>query len=156
MKYLTLIRHAKAGSIVPGSDDAQRTLSDRGRADARMMGRILAAQGRDPQCILVSPARRAIQTGELLKPPVAMDVRQQLYLAEAETIWDFAYTSFLEYQCLWIIAHNPGISEAVELFSGSRIENVPPGGIITIVFDELIPAGGNGRLIFFDIPAHHR
>ena len=81
--------------------------------------------------------------------------REQLYLADAETLWDIAYSALLEVDEVWICAHNPGITEAIEVCTGSRLENVPTLGVCRIAFEELVPAGANGTLVFYATPRNH-
>jgi phosphohistidine phosphatase len=61
---LVLVRHAKAMS--DGADDADRRLAPRGIQDAGAAGRWLADRGLVPDHVVVSPARRAAQTWQLM------------------------------------------------------------------------------------------
>jgi len=79
MKYLTLIRHAKAAHD-GGVSDIERPLAERGRRDGKAMGAIL---------------------------------HDALYLAEREILSDFAASALMEHDEVWIVAHNPGITEAI-------------------------------------------
>ncbi len=81
--------------------------------------------------------------------------RDELYLADAETLWDIAYSALLEADEVWICAHNPGITEAVEVCTGSRLENIPTLGVCRIAFEELVPAGANGTLVFYATPRNY-
>lgn len=160
MKYLTLIRHAKSENGGAGVSDADRVLTKRGVADARKMGLVLNALFPIPDLVYASAAARARQTVEELLRVVESvpepEIEPDLYLADAEEIWDFAYSGLLEADELWICAHDPGVTEAIENFSGSRIGHVPTCGVARIAFEELVPAGQNGTLLFFDIPGNHR
>jgi phosphohistidine phosphatase len=63
---LYVVRHADAVSI--GGEirsDFDRTLSERGRAEATMMARALAHIDIDIRAILTSPLARAVETGEI-------------------------------------------------------------------------------------------
>jgi phosphohistidine phosphatase len=61
---LVLVRHAKAMS--DGADDADRRLAPRGSQDASAAGRWLVEHGLVPDHVVVSPARRAAQTWQLM------------------------------------------------------------------------------------------
>jgi phosphohistidine phosphatase len=63
---LYVVRHADAVSL--GGDvrsDFERTLSERGRADATMMARALVQIDINIKAILTSPLMRAIETGDI-------------------------------------------------------------------------------------------
>ena len=135
MKFLTLLRHAKSRHTADGGADIERPLNDRGRSDASLMGATLFASFPAPDVVLASPALRVRQTLENLRaggavlPENRIEVHDALYLAEAELIWDFASSSLMEHDHVWLVAHNPGITEAVEQLSGARIEHLPTLGI---------------------------
>jgi len=61
MKRLILMRHGKAERSNVGGD-FERALTERGLADAALMGRLLADEGLTPDRALVSAARRTQQT----------------------------------------------------------------------------------------------
>jgi len=65
---VTLIRHAEAGDDAP-RDDA-RSLTERGRQDARRMGRGLARRGVTFTTMVTSPLVRAVQTAEIVAAEV--------------------------------------------------------------------------------------
>jgi phosphohistidine phosphatase len=63
---LYVVRHADAVSIGGGvRSDAERPLSERGRADASVMAKVLAHIDIDIRAILTSPLRRALETGAI-------------------------------------------------------------------------------------------
>lgn len=166
MKYLTLIRHAKAEAASAAPSDADRDLTDRGIRDARRMGEVLQRTFPAPQVVYVSIAVRAQHTvTELLQcrekdgketSPVPVHVEEDLYLADPQELWDFAFRGFQEYDEVWVCAHDPGITEAIALFSGSRIERVPTCGVARLAWEDPPPRGRNGELLYFDLPANHR
>jgi phosphohistidine phosphatase len=81
--HLYLIRHADARPV-GGSvrSDGDRPLSTHGAADARAVGRVLAAADPGLTLVLTSPLRRAIETGALISaafhPAPAQRVTEQL------------------------------------------------------------------------------
>ena len=72
---LYIVRHAEAVSLGDGvQSDFDRTLTDRGRADASMLARALAQIDLDIQAVLSSPLVRAVETSnifgrELMRDP---------------------------------------------------------------------------------------
>lgn len=80
MIALLLLRHAHAGDPARWiGDDDQRPLSERGRAQARRLGRVLAGMDEAPDLFITSPRLRASETAEIVarevKAPVVVDRR---------------------------------------------------------------------------------
>lgn len=112
MHRLILMRHAKAERDAPSGRDRDRPLSDRGRADAMLMGRALAERGLRPDHALVSAAVRTRQTWDGLHDAfgdVEVRIEDPLYNASPDTLRRFVEASEDEAGCLIVIAHNPGI-----------------------------------------------
>ena len=66
MERLILMRHGKAERHAASGGDFERALAESGRADAAVMGRVLAGLGLTPDLMLVSSARRTRETAERL------------------------------------------------------------------------------------------
>ena len=73
MRRLMLLRHAKAAPG-DGLDDYDRELTERGRADARAVGEIIAKSDLKPDLVVYSGARRARETAELVLKRLSQDV----------------------------------------------------------------------------------
>jgi len=65
---VTLIRHAEAGDDAP--TDEVRSLTARGREDARRLGQALARRGVEFSLVVTSPLVRAVQTAEIVAAEV--------------------------------------------------------------------------------------
>jgi phosphohistidine phosphatase len=119
MKTLVLLRHAKAERSSDTGRDFDRALTERGRADAALMGRVLAERGIKPDRALVSSARRTTETWEQASASfgdaeVAFD--RGLYHAEPNAIRRAVEAIEEEAGVLIVVGHNPGIHQyAVEL-----------------------------------------
>jgi phosphohistidine phosphatase len=115
VKRLYLLRHAKSSWNEPGQDDRERPLARRGRRAARAMGRHLAASGVQPDLVLCSPARRAVETLERVRPhlPAVGEVRlvPELYEASAEGIVDLLRSVSDAADDLLLVGHEPTLSE---------------------------------------------
>jgi len=91
MPRLLLVRHAEAGA--PASEgDPERRLTAQGRADAARIGAYFRASGLIFDLALVSPARRACDTldmilRELPRTP-ACELEASLYNAGVDTLRD--------------------------------------------------------------------
>lgn len=65
MKTLLLMRHAKSDWDADRGADHERPLNDRGVRSARIMGRVLSAEGCAPDRVITSTAVRARSTASL-------------------------------------------------------------------------------------------
>jgi len=114
MQRLILLRHGKAESVAANGGDFERGLTERGRRDAALMGRVLAEAGFIPDLAIVSPARRAKETWEEAAPAfpgVRCAHSRLLYLASAEQLAETAAQAAEPVNCLIIVGHNPGLHE---------------------------------------------
>ena len=114
MQRLILLRHGKAESVSTLGGDLERGLTDRGRRDAALMGRVLAENGFAPDLALVSSARRACETWEEAAPafPTAVvEFSRGLYLASREHLMHTIDATGDTADCLLIVGHNPGLHE---------------------------------------------
>ena len=67
MRRLMLLRHAKS-AWPANTADRDRPLATRGREAAPLMGRYLAEELLLPDLVLISPAKRTVETWELVRP----------------------------------------------------------------------------------------
>ena len=120
MKRLILFRHAKTEPGLASGDDFDRALTERGHRDAALIGHALAGAGLIPDRVLVSAARRSLQTwtaAEPFLPDAHVEVRRDLYGAAAEVLQAAAESA--EGTVVMVVAHNPGI-QALALEYGER------------------------------------
>ena len=122
---LILTRHAKSDWNT-GLEDFERPLNPRGRKAAASVGKWLTKKGYLPDAVLVSGARRTLQTWEhmagTMPNTVMMESIPALYHASADTILSVLQSHSA--QTLMLIAHNPGIG----VFAG-RVTKTPPDHI---------------------------
>ena len=114
MQRLILLRHGKADSVSSLGGDLERGLTDRGRRDTALMGRVLAEAGFTPDLVLVSSARRTRETWEEVSPAfpkAAVEFSRGLYLASREHLLHALDATGDTATCLMIIGHNPGLHE---------------------------------------------
>lgn len=167
MRRLMLLRHAKS-NWPAGMADRERPLSERGREAAPVMGDYLAEEGLLPDLVLVSPARRTVETWELVapmlpqKPPHRYEPR--IYEAPVQRLLQVVQETEGEVATLMLIGHNPGCMELATLLSaegeGSALKRMvtkyPTAGLAVI--DLAISAWRDvaprcGRLSRFVTPA---
>lgn len=120
IKKLTLLRHAKAVTALPGMDDHARMLNSRGRAAAAQVG--IETAGARPDLVLCSDAARTRETWEILSltwevlPPVLFE--SGLYLASPGALLGCLRGLAPEIGHAWLIGHNPGLEELACELSG--------------------------------------
>ncbi len=112
MHRLILMRHAKTERAAASGLDRDRALTQRGREDALLMGRVLFEKGLRPDLALVSTATRTRQTWELMQEAFGdAEVRMEpaLYNASSDTLRRHVEAAEEEAGCLLVLAHNPGV-----------------------------------------------
>lgn len=159
MKQLTLVRHAKAEPQQHGMADFDRALNARGEADSALMGQRLVGYQANPQHILSSPAKRAIETARLIAhalgyPDEQITTDMHLYNAMVSDLIrvieqiDNAWSSVL------LVGHNPGIASLMYYLTNEQ-RDVPTcavAGIDLAVASWTDVEQSNGTLAFFDYP----
>jgi phosphohistidine phosphatase len=134
-KTLILIRHAKTEQPGPGERDYDRRLTHRGEHDAPMMGERLKAAGFVPDCILSSTAKRAEQTARLIGKAVGANEgvfnwQEALYASSPAVMQEQLFALDDAIDTVFLVAHNPGISEfATELAGGLIHTDMPTCGV---------------------------
>lgn len=112
MKKLILMRHAKSSWSESDITDIERTLAERGRTGAGLIGAWLTVNDLEPDQAIVSNATRCQETWELasagmsVKPQVSTE--PQLYMATPDRILDIVRKSAVADTVL-VLAHQPGI-----------------------------------------------
>lgn len=131
MKRLVLIRHAKSSWANPLQSDFDRKLNERGELDAPEMGKRLKQAGLIPDYFLSSTARRAADTARLIANEIGYPDEQIHWLDDLYHCVPAVFEEEImalndELNTLFIVAHNPGISEfAAALDSSGQIHHMP-------------------------------
>ena len=150
MRQLLLLRHAKSSWDDPSQSDHARPLNARGRAAAALMRTTLRSLGLVPDVVLVSSARRTLQTLDALAPwdetPI-IEPMDQLYLATPVEMLRIAARVSETVRSLMIVGHNPGMHDLALLLAGGH--GVSPNGNIDRRLVDGFPAGA---LAEFTIP----
>ena len=127
MKQLILLRHAKSSWADPGQPDFERPLNERGQADAPRMGAFLRDALLRPECIVSSPARRALQTAEAVRaawgdeaPPLSEEPR--IYEATTGDLQGVIEDRLADCDRLMLVGHDPAISSLLARLTGVRAE----------------------------------
>ena len=138
MKTLLLLRHAKSSWDDVDLADLDRPLNAHGLAAAAYMGELISSQGLLPEMIVCSPARRALQTGEILKESGRLDAPirplQRIYEASPHTLYQVAAEFDDKLSSVMMIGHNPGFEGFIGFLTGT-IEPMPTAALAVIDLD---------------------
>jgi phosphohistidine phosphatase len=163
-RRLVLVRHAKAAD---GPVDVDRSLTERGARRAAAIGTWLEQAGFVPDRVLVSPARRAVQTwdqaGTGLPQGPRPIVDPRIYDNTVEALFAVIRETPDEVRTLAVVGHNPSIGELVAVLDDGQGNpaarrdadaGVPTGGVAVFVlatpFGAIVP--GAAQLDDFAVP----
>jgi len=140
MKTLLLIRHAKAEWGDFGQSDVSRRLSEHGEKQAHAIANSIKSEGFIPDCILSSSAKRTEMTTQILIAGMGCSIQQvqwydDLYLAEAGTLFDAARQADDRNQIVAIVAHNPGLSELAEHLLNESVREMSTATVVAITWN---------------------
>ena len=117
MRQLLLLRHAKSSWDDPGLSDHARPLNARGRRSASAIADVMRDLRLSPDLVLVSSARRTLQTLEALMPfddNALVEPTDALYLASAPQLLEAVRRTPETVRSLLLIGHNPGLHELAQ------------------------------------------
>ncbi|MEO8719619.1 MAG: histidine phosphatase family protein [Ginsengibacter sp.] len=137
MKTLLLIRHAKSSWDDPMLSDFERTLTERGKSDAKMMAKRLKEKSIRINFFVTSPAKRAKKTAKIFMKEFD---RKEKNLSIVPTLYEGSVKDFYEaieslnhkVDTVALYAHNPGITEFVNSLNCSPIYNMPTCAVFAL------------------------
>ena len=150
MHQLLLLRHAKSSWDDPNQSDHARPLSPRGWAAAQAMRRAFHDLGLAPDLVVVSSARRTLQTLEGLEPwdeTPLIEPLDSLYLAPAPAMLQALQTVSPTVRSLLVVGHNPGLHELAMMLVGPEAMARPDSTL-----HRLAQAYPSGALAEFSVP----
>jgi phosphohistidine phosphatase len=155
MKQLFIVRHAEAEQGKVQQPDFERALTSEGRQDALDLGRYLKVQNLAPQKILVSSAKRTLETFLQinLSLQTTYEERKDVYNASFEELRALIAFTDDDIHSLMIVGHNPGVHALALYFSKTSEEprEFPPTSLLILNFDvawNKFQRHGGGRQIF--------
>jgi phosphohistidine phosphatase len=164
-RQLLLMRHAKSSWDDPRLSDHARPLNPRGRAAAAAMRGMMQAVGLAPDIVLVSSARRTLQTLEALEPwddTPLVEPMDALYLADPAQLLQLLHGVAETARSVLVLGHNPGLHDLALLLAGSGDEAVrhrlgegfPSGALaeFSVPGSWAALGEGGGRLVRFVTP----
>ena len=156
MKNLILIRHAKSSWDSP-STDKKRPLASKGVADAHLVSSHIAPFLPDKSIIWSSTAKRAKDTATIFLqnmtyPLESIIFKEDLYTFDVNELAKIIKSCNNSYDCVIVFGHNGAITDFVNKFGDTFVENVCTSGFVSIDFDadswESIDKGHTKKVIF--------
>jgi phosphohistidine phosphatase len=132
MRQLLLMRHAKSSWDDVALPDRDRPLNARGRKAAATMRAAIQDLGLVPDMILVSPARRTMQTLEALDPwdeTPLIEPTDSLYLADPTQILAVLHGVPETVRSVMVLGHNPGLHDLALALTGPAPGSAGPRGV---------------------------
>jgi phosphohistidine phosphatase len=165
VKTIYFIRHAKS-DWSGNCSDFDRDLNARGLENALFMAKRLKKYGVKPNIIISSPAKRAFNTAKIITERLKTQTQEKifktdinLYLTSPKVYLETIRQINDKYKTVFIVGHNPAITEICESLSGANIGNIPTCGIFCIEFNvESFSkiSSSDGKKLFFDFPKKHK
>jgi phosphohistidine phosphatase len=125
MKTLFLLRHAKSSRDDVTLKDFDRPLNERGREDAKLMGRHLRHQHLLLDGVISSPAKRARETAEIFLKAAdvafAPSFDERIYEAGLQHLLKVVSEIDQSLNVVLLIGHNPGFEALAESLTGQYI-----------------------------------
>jgi phosphohistidine phosphatase len=140
MKQLFLIRHAKSSWDNLLLLDIERPLSKRGKKQAKLLGQKLLLKGAIPQLVISSPAVRAQKTAKRLIKSFHyskkhIEINPLIYSGSVDQIIEFICSIDNDFDCVFIVGHNPLLLELGKTLTGAKIEELPTSAYLHLKFD---------------------
>lgn len=156
MKQLILVRHAKSSWEAP-IRDYDRPLTSKGIKDAHLVSTNIGIH--IPKTFLVwsSAAKRASETAMIFAQNISFPVesilfKEELYTFDERTLEQIIKSCSDECDHLIVFGHNEAITNFVNKFGNTFIDNVSTSGFVNIIFDQnswkYIEKGTTKKVIF--------
>ena len=123
-----LVRHAHAD---PGDPDELRSLSARGREEARVLAERLAVHATPPEVVLTSPLLRARQTAQAIADATSAELRIDERLSPGATAELVREVVDALGDPVATVGHQPDCSEIAIALTGSD-PGFPTGGVFEL------------------------
>tara|TARA_Y100001980_G_C14396038_1_gene193706 strand:+ start:189 stop:686 length:498 start_codon:yes stop_codon:yes gene_type:complete len=139
LKKITFIRHAKSSWDVSNVHDFDRSLSDRGIKDAKLMGKIIMNENIKFEKIISSPANRAINTAKIISSEInypinEIEINDEIYNSNTFNIFSIIKKiDSDQFNHIALVGHNPTFHSLIEIIANHNLLKLPTCAIVTIV-----------------------
>lgn len=139
MKTLYLVRHAKSSWDNPELSDLQRPLMEKGKKRTKKMIDYLWTVNVKADLMISSHATRARATSKILAhafqyPPDRIKIDRLIYEGNEQQIANQFFDLSNDIDHLWIIGHNPTITNFANLFLNNKLDYLQTSGVVCINF----------------------
>lgn len=140
MKTIYIVRHAKSSWNTTEIPDEQRPLMEKGKKKTKKVIDYLHDNHIKVDYIISSHAVRAYETAKILAhglkyPSENIKIDSSIYYADGDAILNQFYDLPDRFDSVMIVGHNPSLTDFVNLFLISPIDNLPTSGVVSFSFD---------------------
>jgi phosphohistidine phosphatase len=140
MKELILVRHAKSSWEAP-LRDYDRPLTSKGIQEAHLVSTYISNQIPNTFLIWSSAAKRAAETAMIFAQNISFPYESIIFKEELYTFDEINLEQIIKscpdhYEHLIIFGHNEAITNFVNKFGSSYIDNVATSGFVSILFEQ--------------------
>ena len=140
MKTIQLLRHSYTA---PGTQDRERQLTPFGERTCALMAQKMLASGASFEHIYASPASRAQSTVQLIAESLIVAQSISVAWLTEESLYTFEWRELQRWLAsledsirnVFVVAHNPAISELCATLTGQPITHVKPCSYLRLVAD---------------------
>jgi len=140
MKDLVLVRHAKSSWEAP-IRDFDRPLTSKGIKDAHLVSSQISSLISKTFIIWSSAAKRASETAMIFAQNISFPIesiifKDELYTFDERKLEQIIKSCSDDYDHLIVFGHNEAITNFVNKFGNTFIDNVSTSGFVNIIFDQ--------------------
>jgi phosphohistidine phosphatase len=139
MKTIYVVRHAKSSWDISDIPDIKRPLLEKGKKRTKKVIDYLLENGIQVDYIISSHAVRALDTAKILahalKYQDEIKIDSHLYFTDGDSIIDQFFDLPDRYKSVMIVGHNPALTDFINHYLDTPIDNLPTSGIVSISFD---------------------
>lgn len=140
MKQLILVRHAKSSWDAP-LRDFDRPLTSKGIQDAHLVSLHIGNQIPKSFMVWSSAAKRASETAMIFSQNISFPIesivfKEELYTFDERKLEQIIKSCPDNYDNLIVFGHNEAITNFVNKFGNTFIDNVSTSGFVNIIFDQ--------------------
>ncbi|MFA8449415.1 MAG: histidine phosphatase family protein [Bacteroidales bacterium] len=139
MKRITIIRHGKSSWANNKIADHERPLLPKGKRRTHEIAEYIKERTNKPDLIISSTATRALQTAQVIADLFKysknrIQEEHVLYEATSDDYFELLYPLEENFSNVFIVGHNPEISELINNFIDPKIDYLPTSGAVCIEF----------------------